>query len=312
MQVRHFHLQKTEEAPPCVLALGLFDGVHVGHRALLDEAKTRARAQGLAFSVFTFDSACGKLKAGAKRLYPTKQKLALLEEIGADIVFLADFAELSDLSPEDFLDRCVIGQMNARVGVFGYNFRFGKGAEGTPEFFADRFRAAGLSTVMLPEVFLDDGSEVSTTKIREALARGDLPTANRLLGAPYTQFGTVCHGKGLGHLYGIPTVNTKIEDSYDILSHGVYLTAVSFDGARYRALTNVGVCPTFGAREVHAETSLYDFDGDLYGKEVRIEYYRKLREERRFDNEDALVRQINADLAYAKGVPLPWKEPGQN
>ncbi len=280
---------------PCVLALGFFDGIHLAHRELLRIASDEAKRRGLPLAVFTFPAECKFLKGGAGRIYGTKEKLKLLEKLGVDICFMADFMSLASLSADEFAERTVISELGAVCTVTGYNFRFGKGALGNALLLRDKMEAAGLGAILIDE-YKHDGISVSSTVIREHIGRGEIKSANALLGSEYFFSGIVEHGHGEGHTFGFPTVNTAPDSSRQMPRFGVYKSRVAIDGVHFSALTNIGVCPTFTERAAHLETYILGYEGELYGRELDIFLVDFLRDERRFDNKEELIMQIKLDI----------------
>ncbi len=247
---------------PSVLALGFFDGVHIGHRELLRRAKRRAEELGILFGIFTFESD-SKIKQGIKRLYKDDTKAKLFSQIGADFVIFADFESVSGLSPEQFVADVLVGTFKVRCAVCGYNYRFGTRASASATDLDMLMRAHGAESIICDR-FEWGGDAVSTTRIRELMKEGNIKEANTLLGAPYSIFETVKRGNGVGHSLGYPTVNIPSPKPF-LLRRGVYASAVNVGGKLYKALSNVGTCPTFPEREEHVETYILDFDRDLYG-----------------------------------------------
>lgn len=296
-------------APPSVIALGLFDGVHIGHRALLSETVRVARESGITPAVFTFSQSSG-VKRDAPRLYDDRAKLRLLGECGIELVYMADFAAVASLSPEDFVTRVLLKELNCRVAVSGFNFRFGSLARGDAEDLKRLSAAAGIGASIIDEERID-GVTVSTTLIRRLLSEGKADQAARLLGRPYFLSGTVLHGRGQGAGWGFPTVNTQLREDAPLM-HGVYSSAVCLGDRVYPALTNIGVCPSFKKREPHAETLLLGFEGDLYGRELDVHLLDYIREERLFSSAEELREQIERDKIYAseRTEDIKWQEIG--
>lgn len=294
-----------------VMALGFFDGVHIGHRELLDAARNRAARDGLPFAVFTFRSESKNIKTGA-RLYGTEEKLSLLTECGADEIVLADFEDLHGMSAEKFVYGLLIGECGCTVAVTGRDFRFGCGAAaGTQEL--GRMMREGGGDVLLVDDVTKFGKKVSTTAIKDYLAEGSIISANAMLGAPYFISAAVERGRGVGRTLGFPTLNCDLKENTGILRHGVYLSLAEIGNTKYPALTNVGTCPTFEERREHAEAFLLDFDGEVYGERVRIHLLRFVREERRFANADELTRQVKCDIEKAKKeFDEIWQATGQS
>ena len=283
------------------IALGFFDGVHLGHRALLRECVEVARDEGLVPTVLTFPTEAMSIKSAAPRLYGTPEKLKLFEECGILQTIIVNFDSVAGLSPVDFVTRVLVGDLGARVALAGENFRFGHRAEGDADMLVRLMSASGGRAYIhkMEECTLPSGERVtvSSTLIRELLSRGMVEDANLLLGAPYRILGTVIRGNGMGTSLGFPTVNTDVpEDSP--LCRGVYRTELCVGGNSYPALTNVGTCPTFTERKVHAETFIPSFSGDVYGEAVEIRFLEFIREERAFASPEELTREVKRNIDY--------------
>ena len=285
------HFPKT----PRAVALGLFDGVHIGHRAVLAEVLD---VEGLTPAVFTFSDEQA-LPKNAARLQTLADRCDLIEKIGVEDLFLADFSAVCALSPAAFVKTILKEQLNARLVSCGENFRFGNGGTGDVSLLKTLCEAEGIRVVVADTV-LCDGEPVSSTRIRAALSDGDILTANRLLGHPFSLTGTVEHGFGRGEAIGFPTANLALRDGFATPRRGVYLSAVEIDGNVYSALTNVGARPTFGQAAPLCETTIFDYSGDLYSKDLRVSLARFLREERAFSSEEELKTQIEQDKKSAK------------
>lgn len=283
---------------PLAAALGFFDGVHLGHRALIRDTVERARASGLVPAVFTFPAESPMLKRGTARIYGTAEKLAIFEELGVELCILCDFDSVCSLSPQAFVGEVICRDLGVVLALSGEDFRFGRLAEGNSALLLRLMKAAGGEAVIHRTEYIDlpEGRvQISASLIRECLSRGDVGLAARLLGAPYRICAEVSHGDGRGRLYGYPTLNTPIaEDSP--LALGVYHTRVVLEGKAYTGLTNVGRCPTFSERAVHAETYILDFCSDAYGKRAEISFLDYIREERVFDSADALAAEIDKNV----------------
>jgi len=299
--IRYCYTSSTKPAlPPSAMALGFFDGVHLGHRALIKRAIDIANERGLTSAVLTFPSENEKLKSNSQRLYTTEEKLSLLKECGVDIAVVVDFDSVSDLSPESFVDEVLIRDLRVEVALSGTSFRFGHMAKGDFSLLEKRMKENGRSAIAEELHFTNDenGDTVllSSSIIRQKLKEGKLDVANAMLGSPYRIQGKVVHGRGQGRSFGFPTVNLPLNLGTP-LRLGVYSGTAVIDGRSYPALTNIGACPTVGEREVHAEAFLLDFEGDLYEKEIIIYIKSFIREERSFESVDALCEQIRRDVS---------------
>ena len=282
-------------AVPRAVALGLFDGMHIGHRAVLSEVLD---VEGLTPTAFTFSDEQA-LPKNAARLQTLADRCDLMEKAGLEELIAANFSAVCALSPEEFVKTILKEQLNARFVSCGENFRFGNGGAGDAALLKSLCEKEGIRAVVADTV-LCDGEPVSSTRIRTALADGNVPLANRLLGHAFSLTGTVEHGFGRGKALGFPTANLALRDGFAAPRCGVYLSAVEVDGNVYSALTNVGSHPTFERATPLCETTLFDYSGDLYGKELRVSLVRFLRDERAFSSENDLMAQIRRDVAAAK------------
>jgi len=297
----------------CVLALGFFDGVHTAHRKLIKEAEFTARKNGIPLVIFTFSANSASLKPESKRLFTDAEKLSELKSLGADAVLVFDFELVKDMSAQGFIEEILVDKLNTHTAFCGYNFRFGKDAVGNTELLTKEMKKRGRSTVTVPEL-RENGVPVSSSMIRNLLSEKDLSYAARLLGKPFFADGKVSHGLGLGKKLGIPTVNIELKKDKFSLPNGVYFTAVKIGEKLYSGITNVGVCPTFDAREVHAETFIFDFDESIYNADIRLYFIEFLRDEIKFSSENDLIMQINIDKnrALELSKEIKWQEIGLN
>ncbi len=295
-----------------VTALGFFDGVHLAHRELLEKTVALAHSHKLTSAVFTFCGTGGGFKAGG-RLFTDEERLCELEALGIDVAVICDFAAVRNVPAERFVSDILVGLMCTRVAVSGYNFRFGKGAVGNAELLGNLLSALGCEYICIGEYTLL-GAPVSSSRIKGELLSGNVRGAARLLGKPYYISGRISHGLGLGTGMGIPTANITPGDDKLLPKRGVYFTVASIGGKEYPALTNVGTCPTLGERELHSETFILDFSGDVYECEIRISFIEYIREEMSFSSADELVMQIRKDERQARRLAgeLKWQEAGQN
>ena len=303
MQIIRYPEEKPQ-LPEMAIALGFFDGAHVGHRHLIEKMKSEANARGLKSAIFTFPSESIGLKAGAFRLYNTAEKLEILSEFDTDYIIVADFSALCSATPKEFVIDHLIGGLNVRLAVAGYNFRFGQRASGDVSELTSLMRSRGGDAVILDEEKID-GITLSTTVIREALANGDIEAATEMLGEPYFVNSTVIRGLGIGSAFGFPTINTVKEDGLP-LPRGVYATVVRVGDRKFIGVTNIGVCPTFKEREEHLETMLLDFNESIYGENVRIAFISRLRDESTFPSPEALKAQIDRDTERARVIVSPF------
>jgi riboflavin kinase/FMN adenylyltransferase len=289
------------------LAIGNFDGVHLGHQALLRQARTHAAARGVSAGVLTFDPHPARVLAPAlapPMLMSTPRRLELLAEAGADFAVVLPFdAALAAMEAETFVDDVLVGALGAGDVVVGYDFSFGRKRRGDGALLTARGAARGFRTTIVPPVTVD-GLTCSSTKIREFVLEGRVEGAHLLLGRPFEIEGPVVRGAGRGRGIGIPTAN--LQAAGDLLPRaGVYAARAWLPGkpVALSAAVNIGTNPTFtpgtGA-PLTVEAHLLDFDRDLYGARLRLGFVARLRDERRFAGPDELVAVIRNDIARAR------------
>ena len=297
-------LEALPRNPFPVTAIGNFDGVHLGHRAILKAAIDRARAAGGTAFALTFDPLPAKLlvPARAPRLILTPDdKLELLRQSGIDGVIVLNFTlELSLLPPRDFVRDYLCGKIGVRELVEGQNFRFGHNRAGTPAVMVELGRELGFDTDVVGPVKVD-GIEVSSTKVREAIATGDMHGASRLLGRCHFLSGPVVRGRERGRTIGFPTANLASETEC-IPPDGVYATRVILDDGPHPSITNIGMRPTFSEHARSIEAHIFDFTRDIYGMRIKLELVERIRPEKKFDNAEALKTQIAEDLKKAHEI----------
>ena len=294
----HLHISDS----PCVVALGCFDGVHKGHRAVILAAKERARSLGLGLTVFTFAQPPKNFFAplSVPVITDVAHKLSLLDQLGVDETVCVPLGEqIFSVSAESFVTDILLGRLKARHVVCGYNYTFGANGAGTPELIRRVCASRDIGVDVVPEYALD-GTPVSSSIIRETVENGDVARAALLLGRPFSLISTVVDGQHLARRLGFPTVNTVPERGLLLPKRGVYVTAIRFDGEKRYGITNVGVRPTVDTNILCAETHIFDFNGDLYGKEITVEFLHFLRDEVKFDSVDAMAEQVRRDIESAK------------
>jgi len=289
---------------PVVVALGNFDGVHVGHQEVLRRAVEEGRRRGMKVVAATFHPHPRTvLGAGdpPKLLTPVELRCEMLLRYGADEVWVIAFdVALSRKTPEQFIKDVLIGEGGAGVVVVGENFRFGHKAEGH---FSDLLRLMGEAGGTAVGVQVRGGSMeggISSTRIRALISGGEVTEAGGLLGRPYVLRGEVVVGDKRGRSIGFPTANVLPDVDAVIPARGVYAGFVRFGEEEYAACTNVGVAPTFGRTDNRIEAHLLDFEGDLYGRVVDVSFVKRIREERRFSGVDELTEQIRRDVEEAR------------
>lgn len=286
------------------VAIGKFDGIHLGHRKLVSRLLEQKR-KGLLATIFTFDTSASAFFGGEEKELTTKaEKRAVFEEMGIDV--LIEFPlnrETAATGPEEFVRRYLAEQMRAAYICAGPDVSFGKNGAGDYallEQFADKY---GYRAELIEKVRLVNGEEISSTAIRAAVRRGEMESAGDMLGKPYSVSGRVEHGRQFGRTMGMPTANLIPEEDKLLPPNGVYYSkvVVGGDGREYRAVSNVGCKPTVSVEgRIGIETYLYDFGGDLYGKDITVMLQAFRRPERKFDDADALRRQMEADIAAGR------------
>ena len=280
-----------------IFALGFFDGVHLGHQALLAACCQLAKEQNCMSAAVTFSLPPSAVLQNTEPNMITSftEREMLLRQYGMEQVrlFPADEQTFS-MEWQDFLMKLL--EEGAAGFVCGEDYRFGKGGAGTPEKLAAFAAKQNLPCVIVAERMMDE-EKISSTRIRKLLEAGDVENANRLLGHPHILMGKVEHGQHLGRTIGIPTANLSLQPGLLTPALGVYATFVEVDGQRYMAVTNIGTRPTVNGKGITVEPWILDFDGDLYGKTLTLYFYQFLRPEQKFDSLEALKAQIRQDAA---------------
>ena len=290
-----------------VIALGFFDGVHLGHGALLRKTAERARELGVTPAAFTFDRSPKEFVTGAPvpLLTSAAERAEIIREYyGIGTVFVEPFDRAMMTMPwEDFITELLVKKYRAVHLVAGHDFRFGYKNQGDPEKLREKCRALGLGCDIIPKVELD-GVTVSSTYIRSLVEAGEVERAARFLGHPHRMSGTVRHGEGIGKKRLFPTANLIPEEHLLVPKRGVYATRAHLPGGETRVgVTNVGVRPTVSEKNsVTVETYLVDYEGDLYGKVLRLDFCDYLRPERRFSSTQELHDMIAHNAEEAKGI----------
>jgi riboflavin kinase / FMN adenylyltransferase len=285
-----------------VLAIGNFDGVHRGHRAVIAAALGRARAAGRPAAALTFEphpAAILRPQLPMFRLTDERGKLRLLAATGLDGAVVLTFnAALASLTPEEFVQRVLVDRYAIAGAAIGFDFHFGKNRVGSPAFLQDAGARHGFAVDVLPPL-QDEGRPVSSGTIRTALTAGRVIEAAELLGYPWFASGTVIAGEKRGRALGYPTANLKLDPACG-LKHGIYAVRVGLDGKLYDAVASFGRRPMFDNGAPLLEVFLFDFAGDLYGRSLDVAFIAWIRQELSFDGVEALVRQMDEDSARAR------------
>jgi riboflavin kinase/FMN adenylyltransferase len=287
--------------PGCALTIGNFDGVHQGHRRMLEKLRQEAQARALPTALLTFEPHPREFFSRAKppaRLSTLRDKFVLLRELGlVDYVFVYRFNHsFASMTAADFVDQVLVEQLQTRYLLIGDDFQFGAGRQGNFQLLAD---CRHFATEAMPSVLVQ-GERASSTLVREKLAAGDLPAANALLGDIYRISGKVMHGKKLGRTIGFPTANIHLPHLKPALQ-GVFVVEADTPHGRLGGVASLGLNPTVSdTPDYKLEVHLFDFAGDLYGQRLTVRFLKKLRDEARYDDLATLVAQIERDAASAK------------
>ncbi len=286
------------------LAIGTFDGVHRGHRAVLDAAKAKAAEKGLPMGAMVFEPYPRKYFQPQKpffRLTPLPRKLQLLSDYGCDFTAVIPFDKtLAELTAADFVREILVGAFEISHASVGYNFFFGKGRGGNPGVLAEQGRIHGFGVTVV-EAQGSAGDMFSSTRIRELLAEGDVGGAAEMLGSWWRISGVVEGGAGRGKVMGYPTANIRLDEGVTLM-HGIYAVNAYVDGLKLQGAGYLGTRPTFDAGLPVLEIFLFDFDGDLYGKTMEIEFVGFVRVDLKFRSMEALTVQMADDCAKAKDM----------
>ncbi len=285
-----------------VVTLGAFDGVHVGHQALIARTTAAAARRALPAVAYTFDPHPAKIlapKMAPRTLTSLEERVRLLRAYGIDSVVVEPFdAAFAEVTADEWVERFLFDRLRPVSVVVGFNFSYGKGRGGNPDHLTAAGAGLGFTVDVVAPVVLD-GAVVSSTRVRELLLEGNVEGAALLLGRPFAVTGKVVPGDRRGRTIGFPTAN--VEPDHELLpEHGVYASRVDLGDRRVDSVTNIGRRPTFSGRHVTVESYLLDWEGDLYGAAVRVELIARLREERRFDGVDALKAQLAHDVEHAR------------
>ncbi len=296
-------LERHAPGRPCAVTVGVFDGVHLGHRHLIDTLKTRARERALASCVVTLHpDPVQVLRPDVRVAYITslEERVELLRATGIDSAAPLTFtSEVAELDARAFVT-LLYETLRIRFLLMGPDHAFGRGREGTPERLTEIGQELGFEVEVLPRPLEGSNGAVSATAVRRALATGEMELVARLLGRSFSLRGPVVKGHERGRAMGFPTANIAVTPDRALPAFGVYVTRAHVEGRSYMAATNVGVNPTFDDARPSVETYLLDFEGDLYGRELRIEVLHRLRGEAKFSSIEELTAAIAADVQAAR------------
>ena len=296
-----------QEKGTCV-ALGNFDGVHLGHSTILHRCANEANKDGTISVAWSFRRHPEHILKGnfsSGNILSCKDKEEIIHSLGIHRLVLEDFERVRNYSPSEFCEKILLEKLYARKVFCGFNFHFGKNGEGDSDFLKRYLEPRGVQ-VFISEPVIALGDTVSSTRIRRLLGEGEVEEASALLGRPYFISFPVLHGRHLGTRIGFPTLNQAFPEEYVTPKKGVYAVRIRFDGKSYHGICNVGTRPTVEDEgRILAETHIFDFSDDLYGKEVRVEFFKFLRPETKFSSLEELKKQIESDRLVALAF---WKE----
>lgn len=308
-----FIVARDPEAPPAglegaVVAIGNFDGLHRGHRGVVARAQALAKKLGKPCALLTFEPHPADIFAGRPvifRLTPPQAKAAQAARLGLDGMIVLSFNRDFAARPAvNFTQEILARRLGVSAVVAGYDFRFGAGRAGDADFLRAEGARLGFAVEIVDRITQDEEGSldaVSSTATREALEKGDVALARRLLGHPYFVRGLVRHGDKRGRLLGFPTANIALDPS-NRLRHGIYAVTMAVDGVLRDGVANFGRRPTFDNGPPLLEVFVFDFSGDLYGKEVEVAFHGFIRGEEKFDSVEALIAQMEDDSAKARGM----------
>ena len=288
-----------------VLAIGEFDGIHLGHQEVISRAVKTARSFGVPAAVMTFNPHPRQVLGNdqyALCLTPLEEKIQLFEQMGIDIMYVMSFDHhFMQLSPNQFVDDILL-PLQVETVVIGFDFTFGFKGKGNPDTLSDL--AKGLFVVEVVRPYHLDDAKVSSTLIRECLEQGDVQKAGELLGRAYRISGIIVHGEGRGRTLGFPTANIEVQAPYVVPQSGVYAVQLVRGGETFEGVMNIGTKPTFHQNEqkISLEVFLLNFSGDLYEEEVKIDFFAFLRKEQKFPSIDLLLAQIEQDVQQAQEI----------
>lgn len=303
IRINHPHQYLQSEFPEIAVALGYFDGVHLGHQLVIKEAIKKANDRGLKSAVMTFDPhpsvVLGKSDQRVSYITPLSEKINLIENLGIDYLFIVHFTlEFANLLPQEFIDQYIIG-LNVKHVVAGFDYAYGRMGKGNMETIPFHSRGMFDSTI-IPKFVLDE-EKVSTTRIRAELNAGNVEVLPTLLGRHYATTGTVIHGEKRGRTIGFPTANIDVGEDYLLPPTGVYAVRIKVGQTWYGGVCNRGYKPTFhqNLNKETIEVHIFDFDGQIYDQSVTVEWHLRLRSEQKFNGIEELVTQIEKDKQNA-------------
>lgn len=304
-----FCLDENIRKKGTAVALGYFDGIHIGHKMVLNKALSVAKEKKLVPVVMLFDIHPRKLISGKvpPMLTSEERKREILKNMGFTVVDF-NFREAMDYAPGEFIEKIIVDRLNAKAVSCGFDYHYGKGGKGNADTMREELRERNIDFFSAEPVAL--GKEVvSSTEIRRLISEGRIERANAMLGEYFSYDFEVAKGDGIGRTIGFPTINQFFPKDFIVPKYGVYASMAKVDGKIYPSVTNVGVRPTVAMDSMRSETCILDFSGDLYGKRIQVQLIKYLRDEIKFPDINALKRAIGKDIESARNV---YKEVKQN
>lgn len=286
-----------------VLTVGTFDGLHIGHQKIITRMTEIARINNGETVLVTFDPhprlVLNNNKGDLKFINTQKRKYKLLESFGIDHMIIIPFTkEFAKTSSENFVKEYLVDRLGVKTLIVGYDHHFGRNREGNYQKLIGQGKELGFEVEEIPAQYIRE-TAVSSTKIRNALLNGDVGYANEMLGYIYNICGNVVEGNKIGRTIGFPTANVDVEDEYKLIAAGgVYACHVEIDGKMYSGMGNIGTRPTVGINGLVTEVHIFDFDMDIYGKEIAIYFLERIRDEKKFSGLDELKKQLELDKAF--------------
>jgi riboflavin kinase/FMN adenylyltransferase len=292
-----------------VVTIGTFDGVHLGHQKVISRLQEIAKKHGGETVIFTFHThprlVTAPNETNLRLLTTLKEKINLFEKFGIDHLIIYAFNKsFSELTYSEFVEKILVNEIGTHSLVVGHDHKFGKNREGGFEYLQNCAAKFNFKIERLDALFVED-ENVSSTKIRNALEGGEISKANHYLGYEFTLHGTVINGKQLGRTLGFPTANIESSDKHKIIpGYGVYAVHVNLDNKNYKGMLNIGTRPTFNknADNRSIEVNIFDFEGDIYGKEITLKFVAKIRDEQKFDGVKMLIAQLQKDKIKAINI----------
>lgn len=289
---------------PCVLTVGTFDGVHIGHQKILQRVVNEAKKLNLDSAVLTFfphPRMVLQKEMNIRLINTIGEREKIIKNLGINQLVIYPFSkEFSRLTAQEYIEEILIKKLNVKKIIIGYDHRFGRNRTASITELKEFGKKYHFTVEEISKQDIDEVA-VSSTKIRNALKEGNIETANKYLGRPYSLSGVVQQGKGLGKKLGFPTANLAIPESYKLIpKHGVYIVESTYNGKKIFGMTNIGTNPTFNETKENIETYFFDLDEDLYGKTFRIKFLKRIRDEKKFTTVEALIKAMETDKLYTQ------------